>query len=1374
MSTTEKTPHPGERIRNEVIPSGMSVTRAAELIGVGRPALSNLLNGKASLSADMATRIERAFKFPRKDLMEMQAQYDAAKARAKSAPAETRAYVPPFLTIKANQIESWVDRNIPSRSRLSVFLRTLVNSTGIDLTEVNFPGNDDAERPGWDGYVESGGATPWIPIGRSGWEFGTDKGVKKKADNDFQKSVKAIDRDERQKTTFVFVTPRNWPGKEVWRKSAIAKGEWKDVRVYDSSDLEQWLEQSLAGQAWFANEIDLPSHGVRSLDVCWRDWADVADPPLPGSLFASAIEAFKRTMRSRLQKPSDGPIIIAADSTEEALAFIAQILGKAGGEELATYRDRVLVFDEPGVLPRLAKGAQSFIPVVYTQEVERDLAPYLKSLNAIVIYTRNPATSDPDIVLEPVNYEVFQKSLEAAGMTRDQITLLDNESGRSLTVLRRRLASLDAIRRPHWATDFKIARSLVPFLFVGTWQHDNDADCQGLSLLADDRPYQELEQDIQSLTCLADSPVWSIGKYRGIVSKLDLLYAISWVVTPHDLERYFDMARMVLGEDDPALDLEEENRWAAAFHGKTREFSEAFRNGISETLVLLAVHGGSRFKKGLGIDSELQAAMVVRDLLPTPLQARTLEANSRDLPTYAEAAPEEFLSILERDLQSEESVILNLLRPATNGVFIHPARSGLLWALEGLAWNPHTLSRAAILLARLSQVEIKDNWINKPLHSLQAIFRAWMPQTSASLEDRVALVKMLAEQFPDVAWKVCIAQFGTGGNMGDYSHKPRWRSDGFGAGEPLPTWGPVLEFQREMVELALRWRVHSVSMLTDLIERLHGIDDGYRDRVWELIENWAKTRANDEDKSAIREAIRINVLSRRAVRHLKRDASFAALTSKAKAALDALEPLDLVNKHAWLFREDWIQESADEIEVDEEIDFEKREQRIQSQRIDAMREIWVHRGMPALLELAERGKASGRIGFLAARHLFSEAELLEFLALCVKVLQEARKASQPYENLITGALQAFSEGDKLERILASLTSDLPEGDALRLFLLAPFGKCTWTLIESAKSTLKARYWSLVTPVPNYHSDADNQEAAAKLLDVNRPRAAFWCVRFHPEKLDAGMLFRLMSKVAAGGDDKPGEFLLDNHDVEKAFKVINASSIFTLDQKAGLEFTYIDILRRRSVRPDAYGIPNLERYVEAHPEAFIQAIVWAYKRRDGLNDPDEFRVPEEQISGLAERGHKLLGALQRIPGHNDLGELEKSRLLQWVMKVRCVAEDLSRLEISDHCIGQLLANAPIGEDGVWPCDPVRQVFEQLRSESIMEGAAIAIYNSRGVHFRGEGGDQERELAAKYRKWGESLQFSHPYLSSKLLMAIARNYDREASDEDTRASIRRRLR
>jgi addiction module HigA family antidote len=88
-------PHPGEFIRTEIIvPLGLSVTAAAEVLDVSRPALSSLLNGRADLSGDMALRIEKAFG-PRMDtLMRMQSAFDIARTRKRQSKIRIRRYRP--------------------------------------------------------------------------------------------------------------------------------------------------------------------------------------------------------------------------------------------------------------------------------------------------------------------------------------------------------------------------------------------------------------------------------------------------------------------------------------------------------------------------------------------------------------------------------------------------------------------------------------------------------------------------------------------------------------------------------------------------------------------------------------------------------------------------------------------------------------------------------------------------------------------------------------------------------------------------------------------------------------------------------------------------------------------------------------------------------------------------------------------------------------------------------------------------------------------------------------------------------------------------------------------------------------------------------
>ena len=86
-------PHPGEIIRHEILePLKLTVTDAARAIGVTRPALSNVLNGRASLTPEMALRIEKAFGPKMDHLMRMQLACDLARTRGRADELRVEPY----------------------------------------------------------------------------------------------------------------------------------------------------------------------------------------------------------------------------------------------------------------------------------------------------------------------------------------------------------------------------------------------------------------------------------------------------------------------------------------------------------------------------------------------------------------------------------------------------------------------------------------------------------------------------------------------------------------------------------------------------------------------------------------------------------------------------------------------------------------------------------------------------------------------------------------------------------------------------------------------------------------------------------------------------------------------------------------------------------------------------------------------------------------------------------------------------------------------------------------------------------------------------------------------------------------------------------
>jgi len=87
--------HPGRFLRTEIIDAhNLSVTEAAKILHVSRPALSSFLNAKADLSGEMALRFEKAFGVDMDTLMRMQNSYDIARIRGLAGKINVERYHP--------------------------------------------------------------------------------------------------------------------------------------------------------------------------------------------------------------------------------------------------------------------------------------------------------------------------------------------------------------------------------------------------------------------------------------------------------------------------------------------------------------------------------------------------------------------------------------------------------------------------------------------------------------------------------------------------------------------------------------------------------------------------------------------------------------------------------------------------------------------------------------------------------------------------------------------------------------------------------------------------------------------------------------------------------------------------------------------------------------------------------------------------------------------------------------------------------------------------------------------------------------------------------------------------------------------------------
>jgi hypothetical protein len=184
--------------------------------------------------------------------------------------------------VNARAIRRWAEQ-ITARSTLPQVIRRLVQQTVKNVSRLDFPANESAQRTGFDGEIvcETGNAS--VPPGRSVWELGVNQDVKGKADDDFEKRTAETSAEIRRETAYVFLTPRHWEHKKEWAEDH--KGDWKEVRAYDADDLEQWLETAPSVAAWFGRIIGSRPPGVDDIAARWDGLSQCATRPLLPSVF---------------------------------------------------------------------------------------------------------------------------------------------------------------------------------------------------------------------------------------------------------------------------------------------------------------------------------------------------------------------------------------------------------------------------------------------------------------------------------------------------------------------------------------------------------------------------------------------------------------------------------------------------------------------------------------------------------------------------------------------------------------------------------------------------------------------------------------------------------------------------------------------------------------------------------------------------------------------------------------------------------------------------------------------------------------------------------------------------------------------------------
>jgi hypothetical protein len=1089
----------------------------------------------------------------------------------------------------------------------------------------------------------------------------------------------------------------------------------------------------------------------------WEGWSRQSDPHISAEAFSidrqDARTRFIEEVRGGIQAAQPKLYAAKADSVEEAAAFAcASILDHA---DLLAY---AVVVTSPEGWRFVETNPSIKIAIAARPEIAE--RPTMRNGLVVVIpyaagdmagYYRGVAGANEGVKIERPRIHEFEIALKSIGLDDSEAKRLAAITGRSWSVLRRYHAINPAIRRPIWL-DKPEARALSTLCLLGGWSAAQKGDRDVVSRLAD-RPYEEVERDLRLLSLLDDAPVVSIGDVWKAKSSLELLHQFGDRITSSELDRFFELARQILSASDPVLELAEQDRYAAALYYKVRPESGLLIDALCDTLVKLSVRGHQvATLSAANIQGRITA--FVRDLLDDADETRWLSLSSL-LQSLAEAAPESFLSAIELSLARPDQPVARVIKATSgSGLMGRCWHAGLLWALESLAWAPERLARVALIFAQLSHVEIKGNWGNTPNRSLLSIFRTWMPQTAANLDQRIAVLDLLLSKEPDIAFDLLDSLVYIGSDSAFPAARPRWRDNDAGAGRGVTP----IERQKMLVAAADRLVARAAGKperVAGLIEKISIFDAERVKSVLDLVDQFTTSSVSDDDKHVVRNALRKKIHWLRNYTE-KRGGAFPFDIKDLDTLYEKLCPTDYVIRHRWLFETGWPQ-----LPTGRERDREKRLLLIDRLRVDGLKEIYNQSGMEGVLRLAASCANEPAVGVALTKLEFKIAELAEW------IIEEGGDFGT--RHTLTMTIRSLLRAVESRRSIALINAVLEGGkktdwdaaQTARFLALAPEQRSTWDLVSSCGAEVETAYWSIAQPFW-LQDDNDFEFALRRLVEAGRPRTALQVCHFDVKKVDPQLLAEILERMLRG--EEPEGRLVDSWNIGESLEHIEASGAIEKGRLIRLEFGLIPAVAYEGEQKAG----SLYGAIMSDPQLFCEVLCLLYKPASSER-AEPATEAEKTAAGIAWR---ILHNCHHQPCAQPDGTIDHNAFIKFIDEARNLSREADRLKSCDSTLGKILAHAPEDPDGTWPFAAARDVLDRLELEDMRRGFVIGVRNSRGFTSRahGEGGDQERKLADKYRNYARVIRNSHPNLAAAI-DKLARFYDNDSLREDMEAELSR---
>lgn len=1233
------------------------------------------------------------------------------------------------LLANALDLDRWAD-TLESRGAFPELMRRLLAQTP-GITNIDIRAHEGTAAPGWDGTATSDGSS-FLPKGELRFEFGTDKQLKTKADDDYKKRAEKVNGTSDE--IFVFATPRNWAGAASWAKGRRQEGVFASVEAYDAHRLEGWLQSIPAVHYWLSEKLGKPVSGAQTLTSWWEESQGRMRVEIPSKFHIAGREE-EQHRALRCLKEGIRNIAVQASWREDALAFLYAVLKEGDHVSL----DKTLVVRNAEAWQHLAVCSSAMILVPEFKDPNYALAD--RSGHTVIRALGHNCMSNEaatTIILPKIRRDTGANILmEVTNIESDEAYDLAGLAVRNMATLYRSL-SRDR-ENPSWAHGKLAARVLAPLVLVGAWEANNSGD---LGIIAEflGNDSAEINDTLEELIekCPLDPPFVQSGGVWRLVDAPNAAMLLLPSLSEEHMEKWGKFVESVLLCKDPLEGLSTTELILAQLNGE--------RSPVSSNLREHCVRGIALASATCDMNHVRLGGMVNRiDCIVSRLLNAAFKGNGDDalrqlacsLEFLAEASPNVFLHCVDQALQNgalasaAHSRMVEAIIPISVTLF-----DDLCPALECLCWSPYFFGRASRLLVKLADSVSGEKEFDRCLGSLEKVLVGWAKVSAGSCDDKVAVLKWTIEEYPNIGWPL-LEKVLTSQQIFPLPYRPVYRD--WSVKISQVSVGERVEYVRKVLSEAVRLAECSADHWLSLLSVLEAVSPNDRLMLFEEFRKVVSRSSWDSDES-----LEIYLFIKGFVgRHQAfSQASWALNAEELQPLVDVmstLEPSDDPRKFAWLFNDE-IEMSVNGLSM-LDVGFSDALHEKQTEAITVV----LRHGLDQLRLLVEYVKCPYDVGWL-----LGESNLADDFGMFAWLEGESRALSEAAHSYFRRVVERRG----VEWVCSVLKCDSLSLESKRRFVSALLAeKGYWEVADELEEVLAQAYWENLNVI--LIKEEDRAEGIEHLLDRGCASQAINLLALmlrDGQEVDGAQvveaLLGLVSSSAQG--DRP----LLSYNVAQLLKWLEQED-FENPALPMLEFKYFDYVFGHEPANALY------QSLGKDPDGFA-SIVQSLYSTDGMG------IPEESRSIYKKRCWSVLFNWQHLPGLSDDGNIDGVYLREWIDRVRAHLSAGGSEHDYDGQIGEVLASSPDGRDGMWPAEQVRDILESMGNSKLEEGLLRGRINRRGITTRGvfDGGVQEVDLAASYRDHSRRMNARWPRTAG-ILRILAEDYEREAFREDNEA-------